>query len=64
MDIFVFIGLSAFAFLVFRPYHSLWRYKSLSDLILILTVSTIVTLAYVIVETRWVRFWWRNGAPM
>jgi FlaA1/EpsC-like NDP-sugar epimerase len=50
VDIYVFIGLSAFAFLVFRPYHSLWRYTSLSDLILILTVSTIVTLAYVIAD--------------
>ena len=49
-DIFVFTGLAAFSFLVFRPYRSLWRYSSLSDLLSILTVSTIVSLSYFIAD--------------
>lgn len=49
-DIFVFTGLAAFAFLVLRPYRSLWRYSSLSDLLSILTVSTIVSLSYFVTD--------------
>lgn len=49
-DILVFTGLAVFAFLVFRPYRSLWRYTSLSDLLSILTVSTIVSLTYLIID--------------
>lgn len=49
-DILVFTGLAGFAFLMFRPYRSLWRYTSLSDLLSILTVSTIVSLTYLILD--------------
>lgn len=45
-DVLVFAGIAAFAFLIFRPYRSLWRYSSLSDLLSILAVSTIVSLTY------------------
>lgn len=46
-DIIVFTGIAVIAFLAFRPYRSLWRYSSLSDLLLIVAVSTVVALAYV-----------------
>ena len=49
-DVAVFTGIAAFAFLVFRPYRSLWRYSSLSDLLSILTVSSIVSLSYFIAD--------------
>lgn len=45
-DILVFTLLAIVAFLIFRPYRSLWRYTSLSDLVSILAVSTIVALTY------------------
>lgn len=49
-DILVFTALAAAAFLIFRPYRSLWRYTSLSDLLSILTVSTIVALTYLAID--------------
>lgn len=49
-DILVFTFLALAAFLIFRPYRSLWRYTSLSDLLSILTVSTIVALSYLTID--------------
>ncbi|CAN0486265.1 unnamed protein product, partial [Discosporangium mesarthrocarpum] len=49
-DILVFTLLAATAFLIFRPYRSLWRYTSLPDLISILTVSTVVALSYMTID--------------
>ena len=45
-DILVFTLFAAVSFLIFRPYRSLWRYTSLSDLVSILTVSTVVSFCY------------------
>lgn len=50
VDILVFSGLAMIAFLVFRPYRSLWRYTSLSDLLTIVGVATIVALSYVAID--------------
>ena len=49
-DILVFTFLAAASFLLFRPYRSLWRYTSLSDLLSILAVSTFVTSCYLAVD--------------
>lgn len=49
-DILVFTVLAAIAFLIFRPYRSLWRYTSLSDLLSIVTVSTVVALTYLAID--------------
>ncbi|MGB0631762.1 MAG: polysaccharide biosynthesis protein, partial [Alphaproteobacteria bacterium] len=49
-DVFVFSAIAMVAFLVFRPYRSLWRYTSLSDLMSILAVATIVSLTYFIAD--------------
>lgn len=49
-DILVFTALAAAAFLIFRPYRSLWRYTSLSDLLSILMVSTIVAVTYLAID--------------
>ena len=49
-DILVFTGIALVAYLVFRPYRSLWRYTSLADLISILNVATIVSLIYLILD--------------
>lgn len=49
-DILVFTCLAAAAFLIFRPYRSLWRYTSLADLLSILTVSTVVAISYIAID--------------
>jgi FlaA1/EpsC-like NDP-sugar epimerase len=49
-DILVFTLLATVAFVIFRPYRSLWRYTSLPDLVSILTVSTIVVLSYLTID--------------
>jgi FlaA1/EpsC-like NDP-sugar epimerase len=49
-DILVFTLFAAASFLIFRPYRSLWRYTSLSDLVSILIVSTVVTVCYLVTD--------------
>ena len=49
-DILVFTFFAAASFLIFRPYRSLWRYTSLSDLVSILTVSTVATSCYLVAD--------------
>ena len=49
-DILAFTLIAAVAFLVFRPYWSLWRYTSLPDLISIMNVATIVSLTYLVAD--------------
>lgn len=49
-DVLVFTGLAAGAFLIARPYRSLWCYTSLSDLTLIVSTSTVIVAGYVAVD--------------
>ena len=49
-DILVFTFFAAVSFLIFRPYRSLWRYTSLSDLVSILTVSSVASFCYLVTD--------------